>query len=77
MDLNYKEEFKMGDGVILDTREMITSDFPKSEDQNVDVVVIAAEAAQRGATARKQKLFPSESSGNDFFFFFFFFFFCI
>lgn len=57
VQLSHEEEFRIDDGDFLHPRRMITSLFPKSEDPDVDIVVVSG-----GVTTRKRKRSESQSS---------------
>lgn len=54
--LNNEEKFMMENGEFLNPHRMITSLFPKSEDPNVDIVVVSGDI-----TTRKRKRSESQS----------------
>ncbi|BCR92831.1 ATP-binding protein [Aspergillus chevalieri] len=56
VQLNDEEEFRIDDGEFLHPRRMITSLFPKSEDPDVDIVVVSGDI-----TTRKRKRSESQS----------------
>ena len=59
VQLNDEEEFRIDDGEFLHPRRMITSLFPKSEDPDVDIVVVSGDI-----TTRKRKRSESQSGEN-------------
>lgn len=64
VQLNYEEEFRIDDGDFLHPRRMITSLFPKSEDPDVDIVVVS-----RGVTTQTRKRKRSESQSSEIYIF--------